>query len=102
MENIYGIIIIIICFIPIIISKLSTHEGSLIPIMPLTGVYYLASFGIPLYLLDKKDYINSTFLQYKIISNDINITLIYIIYGIISLYLGFYGTKLIIKKKFRQ
>ena len=79
----YGLIIIFLGILPILINFFDKKESNLIPLMPLSGLFYLIAFGAPTFS-SKIYYYNGV--DENMVIEALQITVL----GLIFLYIGFY------------
>jgi hypothetical protein len=100
-DKIYGIIIILLGLIPVIINNFNKHEKEIIPLMPLTGFFYIVAYGIPMFFLNNSDYIIShseyEFFYKNYLSDAFKLTIL----GIVFLFIGYYGSSLLVNEKLK-
>lgn len=91
----YATIIVALSLLPAVITFLSKREGGLIPIMPLHGLFYALTFGLPVFFIDAQSVQPLPEFGERIgwIENGedkLSKVLVITIFGQVFLYLGYY------------
>lgn len=79
----YATLIVMLGALPGVVSLLNKREAGLIPLMPLHGIFYALTFGIPVFS-NKTAWLAGS-------EVDITDALVLTILGLLCLYLGYYG-----------
>lgn len=81
----YATLIVILGVLPGVVSLLDRREAALMPLMPLHGLFYALTFGLPVF---------SSLTVWRISDSDaITDTLVLTILGLICLYVGYYASR---------
>ena len=86
----YALVVIFLGALPCFIALSAKSEQGLMPLLPLHGIFYASTFGLPV-LFDKTDWL-------RMAESDISNSLLLTIFGLLFLYLGYYATSSIFKK----
>lgn len=79
----YATLIVMLGALPGVVSLLNKREAGLIPLMPLHGIFYAFTFGIPVFS-NKTAWLDGS-------EADITEALVLTVLGLLCLYLGYYG-----------
>ena len=82
-QAVYGTLIVILGLLPVAVVLKSPREAGLIPLLPLHGLFYLFTFGLPVFS-SKTRWITSG-------HQSLNMALIFTITGLVCLYTGYYA-----------
>ena len=89
----YGVLIILLGILPTLIILIDESESVLLPLMPLTGIFYAFSFGVPIF--------SSQVFHQGASIDVINETLGLTVFGLLFLYTGFYAFRRFYSKSSR-
>src|ERR1039458_3182373 len=78
----YATLIVMLGVLPGVVSLLDRREAGLMPLMPLHGLFYALTFGLPVF---------SSLTVWRISDSEITDTLVLTILGLICLYAGYYA-----------
>jgi len=81
----YAAVIVLLGAVPSLVALINESERALIPLMPLHGIFYSATFGLPA-LSTKTSWLS---VDAEIISEALELT----IFGLLCLYIGYYSFK---------
>jgi hypothetical protein len=84
-QAVWAVMIIILGVSPAIIHYYDKIEYNLTPLMPMHGIFYLFTFGVPVFS-EKTEWMGLT-------ENNIVVTLFLTVLGLIVLYCGYYGSR---------
>ena len=87
----YGLLIILLGILPSLIMLVDERESVLIPLMPLTGIFYAISYGVPLF----SSQVNYKEVSAEIITEALGLTVL----GLLFLYTGFYAFRRFYSKR---
>ena len=90
MQAIYGTLIVILGVIPSIVSSMDQRECGVMPLMPLHGLFYATTLGLPA--------LSSKTLWPTQNEDIINAALVLTILGLFCLYLGYYSCRRLFSK----
>jgi len=81
-QSSFGTLIVILGMLPSAIVLKSRREADLIPLLPLHGLFYLITFGLPVFSSNTRWMTSG--------QESLNVALILIIAGLVCLYIGYY------------